>query len=174
VRRAAIVMSWLLVLGACTSSVGAQLSTTVVRELHEPLPRLTGEDLDGEPLSTDDFAGRVLVINVWATWCLECETETPALVRLANAYAPRGVVFLGIDHGDQVALAQRFVERFAVPYPSFSDPAGRLAARLGYFTLPDTYVVDATGTIRYALNGATTEAQLGPLLEQVLAEPGAS
>ena len=169
-----LAVSCLLVLSACTSSVGAQLSTTVVRELYEPLPTLTGEDLDGRPMSTDDFAGSVLVINVWATWCLECETETPALVRLANAYGPRGVVFLGIDHGDQVALAQGFVERFGVPYPSFSDPAGRFAATLGYFTLPDTYVVDATGMIRFVLNGATTEAQLGPLLDRVLAEGDAA
>ena len=163
-------------LAGCSSSVAIDLNSTVVREVHTQLPLLSGTSLDGTALSTADYSSKVLVINSWATWCNECETETPQLVAVANAYADRGVSFLGIDHGDQEALARRFVQRYAVPYPSFSDPSGRFAAQLGYFTLPDTYIVDATGTVRYVLNGATTQVQLSTLLDTVLgdASPPAS
>ena len=152
---------------ACTR-VSTDPGATIVREVHDPLPALQGEGLRGESLSTDDLAGDVLVLNAWATWCQPCEQEQPDLVTVANSYADRGVVFLGIDHQDGVAAAREWVRRFDVPYPSISDRSGRIAADLGYVGLPDTYVVDATGTIRYAINGATTTAQLSELLDRVL------
>jgi thiol-disulfide isomerase/thioredoxin len=156
-----------LALAAC--SVTTDLDATVVRQVADPLPRLEGTTLDGRPISTDDFAGEVLVINAWASWCLPCEAEQPQLVRLSEAYADRGVAFLGINHANQEAQAQAFVARHAVPYPSIADPSGRLAASLGYVGLPDTYVVDANGTVRFAVNGPTTAAQLGRLIDRVLA-----
>ena len=78
--------------------------------------------------------------------------------------------FLGIDHMDQDAAAKAWVESYHVPYPSIADPNGQFAASLDYFGLPDTYVVDPTGTIRYVVGpGATSAAQLSGLLDQVLA-----
>jgi thiol-disulfide isomerase/thioredoxin len=167
VRRAASLLVLVLVVG-CTS-VEPDLGTTVVREVAEPLPRLEGETLDGAPISTDDFAGTVLVVNAWASWCLPCEDEQPQLVELSREYADDGVRFLGINHADQAAQARAFVDRYAVPYPSIHDPAGRLAASLGYVGLPDTYVVDAGGTVRFAVNGPTDARQLSDLIDQVLA-----
>lgn len=168
VRPPRVLLVAFALLTACTS-VGTALNTTVVREISDPLPRLEGETLEGEPISTDAFRGQVLVINAWASWCLPCEQEQPQLVELANAYAGRGVAFLGINHADQEAQARAFVDRHDVPYPSIADPAGRLAASLGYVGLPDTYVVDAGGTIRFAVNGPTNATQLAELIDRVLA-----
>jgi peroxiredoxin len=141
-----------------------------VRSVSEPLPMLRGEDLQGNAISSTDFAGKVLVINVWADWCTPCQQEQPDLVTVAKRYADRGVAFLGIDHMDQTAAAQEWVRRYHVPYPSIADPSGRFAASFDYFGLPDTYVVDASGTIRYAIGpGATSATQLSGLLDQVLA-----
>ena len=162
----------LVVLGgavACTRGQASEASTGV-RPMSEPLPVLRGEDLQGKPISSDDLAGHVLVINAWATWCTPCEQEQPALVQVAKRYADRGVRFLGIDHMDQAAQANEWVRSYHVPYPSISDPSGRFAAVFDYFGLPDTYVVDSGGTIRFAVGpGATTEAQLSGLLDEVLA-----
>ena len=64
-----------------------------------------------------------------------------------------------------------WVRTYHVPYPSIADPSGRFAASFDYFGLPDTYVVDAGGTMRYAIGpGATTATQLSGLLDQVLAD----
>jgi thiol-disulfide isomerase/thioredoxin len=159
----------MIVLAACTRSTSGSTATPV-RSVSEPMPSLSGEDLGGNPLSTDEFRGTVLVVNAWATWCTPCEQEQPALVSVARRYAHEGVRFLGIDHMDQDAAATRWVKTYGVPYPSIADPSGRFAASLEYVGLPDTYVVDPSGMIRYVIGpGATTEAQLSSVLDQVLA-----
>jgi thiol-disulfide isomerase/thioredoxin len=174
VRRASSFLLIAVVLIACTRT-GTGTTTTQVRSVSEPMPSLSGDDLDGAPISTNQFRGKLLVVNAWATWCTPCEQEQPALVRLARRYAPEGVRFLGIDHMDQDAKAADWVRRYDVPYPSIADPSGKFAASLDYFGLPDTYVVDPSGVIRYVIGpGATSEAQLSGLLDQLLAQTSAS
>ena len=134
------------------------------------MPLLAGKDLDGNAISSTDFLGSVLVVNAWAHWCTPCEQEQPALVALARKYKSSGVRFLGINHMDQDAAALAWVRTYGVPYPSIADPTGRFAASLDYFGLPDTYVVDPSGTIRYIIGpGATSEAQLSSVIDEVLA-----
>jgi cytochrome c biogenesis protein CcmG, thiol:disulfide interchange protein DsbE len=139
-------------------------------EISEPLPRLSGESVvDRAPLSSDDYAGEVLVINAWATWCAPCKQEQPALIRVFERYREGGVSFLGIDHLDDRASATSWIEDgFAVPYPSLFDPAGAFAATLGYPGLPATFVVDAEGMIRYRRFGPITERMLTAMLDRVL------
>lgn len=171
-RPIAVVVA-LVALAACTGSVGESSSDggTTVRAVDEPLPTLSGPTLDGTEISSEDFLGKVLVVNVWANWCTPCQLEQPELVDVAKRYAKRGVRFLGIDHMDQEAAAEAWVESYHVPYPSISDPTGTFAASLEYVGLPDTYVVDRTGTIRYAIGpGATSASQLSGVLDQVLAD----
>lgn len=137
----------------------------------ERLPVLEGESVvDGAALSSETFAGDVLVVNAWATWCGPCRHEQPALIRVLERFADRGVSFLGIDHLDDRAAARRWIlEEFEVPYPSLFDPAGRFASLLGYPGLPATYVVDREGTIRFRRYGPITERELVSALERVLA-----
>lgn len=158
----------LLLLAAACNDVDPS-ATTIVRRVDEPLPTLAGEDLDGQPISSEDLRGDVLVVNVWGSWCGPCEQEQPELVRVAEAYEGRGVSFMGINYADQVAAAREFVRRFEVPYPSLVDEAGKTAAQLGYVGLPATYLVDTDGRIRVAINGPTDGAQLSALLDEVLA-----
>ncbi|MEP6758442.1 MAG: TlpA disulfide reductase family protein [Actinomycetota bacterium] len=160
-----------LVVGAVACTRGAAPTEgTGVRSVSEPLPVLRGDDLQGNPISSTDLAGKVLVVNTWASWCTPCQQEQPDLVAVADRYAKRGVAFLGINHMDQTAQAQEWVRRYHVPYPSIADPSGRFAASFDYVGLPDTYVVDASGTIRFAIGpGATTATQLSGLLDQMLA-----
>ena len=136
----------------------------------ERLPELTGESLDGERLDASAYAdGNVLVINVWADWCGPCRLEQPMLVRLADRYRDEGVRFLGINYQDDRDAARAWVREFDVPYPSLFDPSGRSAADLGFPALPDTYVVDPGGTIRWVVYGETDEAELAGLIDEVLA-----
>lgn len=162
----------LLLLVACTK-VAANPGAGVVRTMDEPLQTLSGDAVAGGQVSSDAAAGSVLVVNVWASWCAPCEQEQPALVRVAQRYAGR-VAFMGVNYGDGVAAASAWVKRFSVPYPSLFDPSGRTAAKLGYVGLPDTYVVDPGGTIRFAISGPTTAGQLSGLLDQILGSASAS
>ena len=116
----------------------------------------------------------MLVVNVWATWCEPCRREQPALQRVQADYETRGVEFVGVNYRDDRAAAERWVEGFEVTYPSLYDPDGRTAASLGFPFLPDTYVVDAGGTMRYAVYGETSAEELSGLIDEVLAEPGSA
>jgi thiol-disulfide isomerase/thioredoxin len=167
-RSVATVLGVLLLLSVTSCTDVDPSATTIVRRIDQPLPVLAGSDLDGRPISSEDFRGDVLVVNVWGSWCGPCEQEQPELVRVAEAYDDRGVSFMGINYADQVAAAREFVRRFEVPYPSLVDEAGKTAAQLEYVGLPDTYIIDADGTMRVAISGPTGEAQLTALLDEVL------
>lgn len=138
--------------------------------MSSPLPALEGDAVSGGTVDLADFRGDVTVVNVWATWCGPCRQEQPGLVRTANRYADRGVRFVGLNYQDNLAAAQAWVEEYDVPYESLVDEAGRYADDLGFPYLPDTYIVDRSGTIRWAIYGKTSEAELSQLLDEVLAQ----
>jgi thiol-disulfide isomerase/thioredoxin len=165
--RFLIPISLVMCVTAMTCSPGEDSN---VVEMDRPLPRLAGETLDGARLDAAAHAGgEVLVINVWAHDCAPCRTEQPDLVELADRYEDEGVRFLGINYDDDLDAARAWVGEFDVPYPSLFDPSGRTAAQLGYPALPDTYVVDREGTIRWVVFGATDGPQLAGLIDDVLA-----
>ncbi len=139
--------------------------------MNSPLPSIVGTTLDGSTLDFATFRGRPTVINAWATWCGPCQQEQPALVNLAKKYGSQ-VRFVGIDFNDDAAAARRWVgAQYHVPYPSFFDPSGRTAHQLKYpLGLPDTFVVDANGVIRWAIYGRTDEDELGGVIDRVLAD----
>ncbi len=161
-----LILALLALLGSCTGDD----SVIGVAEQDAPLPRLAGETVDGEHLDAASYAnGGVLVINVWADWCAPCRREQPQLVRLADRFEDDGVRFLGINYQDDRDAAKAWIEEFGVPYPSLFDPSGRSALDLGFPALPDTYVVDRGGTIRWVVYGETDERELAGLIEDVLA-----
>jgi DsbE subfamily thiol:disulfide oxidoreductase len=159
-----------LLFALVAASCGGSDSVFGTAPQDQPLPELTGETLDGEPLDAATYAdGDVLVINVWADWCAPCRREQPQLVELAARYRDDGVRFLGINYQDDRDAARAWVREFEVPYPSLFDPAGRSAVDLGFPALPDTYVVDPGGTIRWVVYGETDEQELAGLIDDVLA-----
>jgi thiol-disulfide isomerase/thioredoxin len=163
--------SLVLLVFVAVTSCGDGSSIAGVAEQDRPLPRLIGETLDGDRIHAGTYAdGDVLVINVWATNCPPCRREQPELVGLADRYADRGVRFLGINYFDDRDAARAWQESYGVPYPSLYDPSGRTAASLGYPFLPDTYVVDPEGTIRWVVFGETDERELAGLIDHVLTE----
>jgi DsbE subfamily thiol:disulfide oxidoreductase len=168
-RRVVLSVSLVALLAAPASCDGGD-SVFGVAPADTPLPELTGETLDGERLDAATYAdGNVLVINVWADWCAPCRREQPQLVRLADRFRGDGVRFLGINYQDDRDAARAWVREFGVSYPSLFDPSGRSAADLGFPALPDTYVVDPGGTIRWVVYGETDERELAGLIEDVLA-----
>lgn len=143
----------------------------------DPAPGLEGTTLDGDAFALSDWAGEVVVINVWGSWCVPCRTETPELVRLANEYADRGIRFLGINIRDNPAAARSFEDRFEVPYPSLEDPNGRLLLSLRDViptsVVPSTVVIDRRGDVAARIIGAVTYPTLrGLLADEIGADRG--
>ncbi|MFZ3468272.1 TlpA disulfide reductase family protein [Streptomyces sp. 4.24] len=139
-------------------------------------PALAGADLDGNPVSLDQFRGQVVVLNVWGSWCGPCRAEADDLERLSGQTRAQGVRFLGINTRDRErAAAQSFVRAHGLGFPSLHDPAGELLLRfppaiLNPQAIPSTLVIDRRGRIAVSIGGAVTDEELGPLLARVAEE----
>ncbi|SOD66517.1 Peroxiredoxin [Streptomyces zhaozhouensis] len=142
----------------------------------QALPELSGETVEGEQLSVSDYAGDILVLNVWGSWCAPCIAEADNLVTVAEETADQGVQFVGINTRDpSVENARAFEERHEVPYPSLYDPDGRLLLEfpkgsLNPQAVPSTLIVDREGRIAVRLLKPLTEDELRDALDPVIAE----
>lgn len=143
-----------------------------VVELAGPMPELSGEAVVGGTVGPEDYRGRPVVVNFWATWCGPCRREQPALQRLAEEYDGR-VAFVGVNHTDDRAAAREYLRQYGVTYPSVFDPAGEVAFDFEIPYLPATVLVDADGRLRYRLLGAQPESSFRRHIEAVLDAPSA-
>lgn len=134
-----------------------------------PAPDLFGEDMQGRPLALKDYRGKVVVVNLWASWCGPCRREQPVFERLWREYKGRGVQFLGVNLRDQKAAALSFIDEFGVTYPSFFDQSSRLAFELQAQVLPTTYLIDAEGNLFFRFTGTVDEPLLRTAIDAALA-----
>jgi len=142
--------------------------------INKPLPEFSEESL-ADPsrlLTQQDLKGKPALLNVWATWCPTCKQEHAQLNKIAQEY---GVTIYGINYKDDRVKAQAWLKRYLDPYAlNIFDQDGSLGINLGVYGAPETYVLDANGTILYKHIGAVDEKvwqqDLRPKLEQALAE----
>ena len=127
---------------------------------HGPrIPALVGTDpVSGKRVDVARFAGRPLVINMWASWCTGCIAEASDITRFTRDHPE--VAFIGIDVTDSAGGARAFVDRYDWTHPSIFDPQGALGSRLGLRGLPTTVFVRADGTVAGEALGPVTYQQL--------------
>lgn len=146
--------------------------TVVPPAERKPAPELAGIDLHGKPLNADDLDAKILVVNVWGSWCSPCRREAPVLAAAAKRYEDRGVRFLGLLSRDKPAAALAFNQKFKVPYPSLQDPGGRL--QLGFAdslpgqAVPNTWVIDSRGRVAARIMGEATASTLRSVIDEVI------
>jgi len=122
----------------------------------------------GQPIELKSYRGKVVVVNFWASWCVPCRDEQPALETLWQRYQDRGVVFLGIDIQDTPHDGLAFIHQFGASYPMAPDPTGAVSINYGVVGVPETYVVSRQGTIARKLVGPVDPSQLTVPLEELL------
>lgn len=129
------------------------------------LPRLVGE---GE-VSLEGHRGDILVINFFASWCLECRVEHDALVSTADSFADGGVQFLGIAYQDDPADSLAFLEEEGVSESTeyLVDEGSRAAIAFGVFGIPETYFVDPEGVVVGRIIGPTDALTLGSTIDAI-------
>ncbi len=153
---------------------GAGIITTLPAAERKAPKEVAGETIDGDPIALADYAGQVVVVNVWGSWCAPCRAEAPMLAEAARDLADQDVAFLGIDSRDPSRSAARaFVRRFDIPYPSIYDQQGRtLLAFTGTLTpnsIPSTVIIDRKGRVAASVLGEITRTTLYDLVEEVAA-----
>ncbi|TVQ73306.1 MAG: TlpA family protein disulfide reductase [Balneolaceae bacterium] len=128
------------------------------------------EDLDGSRLRLSDYEGRIIVLNLWATWCPPCRDEVPALIRLQEEYGDRGVQVIGVsldENGARQKVAD-FAQSFGVNYPTPVDD-GRVQEKYGPLSvIPTTYILDGGRNIRFYAPGYLEYAQMEAAVEELL------
>lgn len=134
---------------------------------------LAGTTLTGERLDVAGLRGKVVVVNVWGSWCAPCRTEAPVLAALSRSYADRGVAFVGVNVKDNRAAALAFERSYGIAYPSIEDPDGQAVLALSQYVpasaVPVTLVLDIEGRVAARVLGAVREATLRALLDSALA-----
>lgn len=111
-------------------------------------PHFALERLDGTgTLSLDELAGKAVVVNFWASWCIPCKDEAPVLQDTYERYRDQGLVVLGIDAQDFRKDARRFAERFGLTYPLVYDGKGSTLGKWGVTGFPETFFVDRSGKL---------------------------
>ena len=127
----------------------------------KPAAAFTAEKLDGTgQLSLSDYAGKVVVLNFFASWCPPCKEENPALLRVWERYRSSDVVFIGIVWGDTTEKARAYVTSNGVTWPTVQDPDARIAFSYGVFGPPETYFIGTDGIIAGRQIGAISEQAL--------------
>jgi len=117
-------------------------------QLHDP----------GKVISSTDLKGKVWLLNFWASWCGGCKEEHPVLIQLAQSGA---VPIYGMDYKDQRNEALAWLKEWGNPYPVVAvDELGRVGINYGVYGVPETYLIDKAGVIRYK--------QIGPIREDIL------
>jgi len=137
----------------------------------KPLPAfsLTTVADPARKVSRDDLHGRVYLLSVWASWCVACREEHPLLNELTSRKA---VTIIGLNYKDKREDALRWLGALGNPYElSLSDQDGRLGIDLGVYGVPETFVIDKQGVIRYKQSGPMTpevwEQKLALLIKEL-------
>ncbi len=105
-------------------------------------------------VSSAELSGRFYVINFWASWCVPCREETPALEAFYRQWQARGVELVGVLYNDTIAAALAFRKELGGTWPLVQDPGSRTAINYGVFGVPETFVVDQRGTVMAKFVGA--------------------
>ena len=160
--------------GGDTGFVAGDGSIVVIpAEQRVAAPDFALPTLDGKNFSLSSQLGKVVVMNVWASWCAPCRAEAPELEHVWTQQRDEGVQFVGLDTRDSSTSAQAFVNRFGITYPQAVDTDGQVQLlfrdTLPAQAIPSTLIVDAQGKVAARFLGATTAAALRNVIDAVRA-----
>lgn len=166
-RRTALA---LLAAAVAAAPAGARSTAAEIRRWTGPeqSPPLGLRDLDGRPLSLESFAGKVLLVNFWATWCEPCVEEMPSLQRLRDRLDGARFEVLAVNYMEGEPRIRAFVQRVPVRFPIVRDTDGAVAKAWGARVFPSSFLLDAAHRRRYVAAGSLDWA--GPTTEPVLRE----
>lgn len=143
------------VLGAsgCSGTDGAGSAARV--EIGSPVPAYSAVSLGGDSVSLAAQRGKVVLLNVWATWCHPCRDEIPELQALHERYAARGLELVGVSVDTEGAddVIREFMRDFNMTYPVWRDPGERVSAQFHIVGVPATFLIDREGVLRWRKTG---------------------
>ncbi|MGD2050277.1 MAG: TlpA disulfide reductase family protein [Chloroflexota bacterium] len=116
-----------------------------------------------------DFKGRPVVLNFWASWCVECKIEADLLENTWQAYRDDGVVFLGVAYIDVEPKSLEYLEEYNITYPNAPDLRSTISSKYDITGVPETFFIDKEGKVVHIQLGPVNETMLTGLIDQMLA-----
>ena len=153
-----------------TNDNAGSLNSVQPAEVNYAAPELSLQNIKGETESLADYHDQVVLVNNWATWCPPCKAEMPTLVAYHNEHTTDGFTVIAIEAGEPVNTVSPFVESFKMTFPVWLDPNGASLRAFGNGTLPNSYVIDRAGTVRYAWTGEISKAMLEKYVTPLITE----
>jgi thiol-disulfide isomerase/thioredoxin len=110
-----------------------------------PAPDFTLEDLSGKPISLKSLKGRVIFLNFWATWCVPCRQEMPAMERLHRDFKEKGLIILAVNFREPQEEIRPFLSELGLTFTVLLDREGRVSEEYGAWSLPLSYIINRNG-----------------------------
>ncbi len=162
---------YLLLRGMPAGSVPATQDRSVVPvEVHYAAPALSLNNLQGASESLADYRDRVVLVNNWATWCPPCKAEMPTLEAYYEQHASQGFMIIAIEAGDEPENVQPFVQSYGLQFRIWLDPHTASLTAFRNPNLPNSYVLDRGGMVRYAWTGEISRSMLEKYITPLLGE----
>lgn len=142
--RLAAVIAFAMLAGACSKAIEPPPAQPVEGRL---FPHIKLDAASDNVLAARGFQGKMLVLNVWATWCPPCRREMPSLERLSRTLDPNRFAVIGLSTDEDVRLAEEFLLQNGVTFANFYDRGGELARKWGLKVYPETFLIAPDGTL---------------------------
>ena len=173
--RWSMIALWLAVIAILAVLAWGLVNTNATRpEVGQVAPDFDVEFFDGYEWETRSVAtlaemrGRPVVLNFWASWCVECRYETDLLESAWQQYRDQGVVFLGVAYADVEPNSIAYMEEFGVTFPHAPDLGTDISQSYEITGVPETFFIDSDGVIRHVQIGPVTQQMLDELMPQLL------
>ncbi|MBT3389622.1 MAG: TlpA family protein disulfide reductase [Chloroflexi bacterium] len=155
---------------AADSSAGSSGASSIPAAVNYPAPELILADVNGVPVALEDYRGGIVLVNNWATWCPPCRAEMPELEAFFETHRDENFTLIGISAGDTASQVEEFIAQNGITFPMWLDADGAALRAFKNNSLPSSYVIDSTGTVRLAWTGAISlemlEKHVTPLLSE--------
>jgi cytochrome c biogenesis protein CcmG, thiol:disulfide interchange protein DsbE len=153
-----------------SSGISGSQPSNIPAQVNYAAPDLTLQDLNGKPVSLADYQDKVVLVNNWATWCPPCKAEMPTLQAYYDAHKAEGFTIIAIEAGEPASDVSAFVKDYGLTFNVWPDPSQKSVQTFRNPGLPNSFVIDQTGTVRLAWTGAISQVNLEkyvtPLLEK--------
>ena len=128
--------------------------------------------IDGSELNTSDLQYKTVVVNFWAPWCPSCREELPALQEIWQDYSDRDVIVIGIAYESDLESTDKAIDTYSLTYPVVMDEKNNYSKMFAVTGVPETYIIDPDGLIRYARIGAVDRLSMEETIKEILLEEG--
>lgn len=142
-----------------------------VEDETRPLPAFSSTLLDGKQVNLSDLRGKVVLVNVWATWCVWCRKEMPAIQSFYQDYQNQGFTVLALSTDDRAETARQFLKEKGYTFPAAMMGAEEQAAFGPVTRLPTSFIVDGEGRLRQRIAGQVHYGRLEDLVRPLLHQP---